>query len=246
MRAQEMPAASKASRVSRMIASASRMRACTTPRRRGSGRGSRRCPATSTCGRRARPSASATAPAAGLPGAVQADVELDQQRGASRRARTERGGQALGGRDAVDGDRQLDAVRRDAAPAGRTSRRRTAGSARGCAARRPRAKTSASPVLATVRPPAPSSTWRMPDLRRLVRLGVRPERDAVLRRRRSAGARGWPPAGRGRPSRPASRRRAAAGRPARRAGGACARPLGSPCWSSDRCLSMRSFPGPLQ
>ena len=157
-----------------------------------------------------------------LAGAVQADVELDQQRGA-RAVPAERGGQPLGGRDAVDGHRQLDAVRRDARQpvallraerrvvdedarrAGLVEDLRLAGLGDGQAA-------GAELDLAHA------------DLGRLVRLGVRPELDAMLVDVGSAGAAGWRPGGRGRPWRRASRRPARAGRPARPGGGACARP----------------------
>ena len=109
---------------------------------------------------------------------MQADVELDQQRGA-RAVPAERRRQPLGGGDAVDGDRQLHAVRRDAGEpvallraerrvvdedarrAGLVEDLRLAGLGDGQAAR-------AELDLAHA------------DLWRLVRLRVRPELDAVL------------------------------------------------------------------
>ena len=113
-----------------------------------------------------------------LAGAVQAHVELDQQR-RPRAVAPERGRQPLGGGDAVDGDRQLDAVggdarqpvallgaerrvvHEDARRAGLVEDLRLAGLGDGQAA-------GAELDLAHA------------DLGRLVRLGVRPELDAVL------------------------------------------------------------------
>ena len=113
-----------------------------------------------------------------LAGAVEADVELDQQlRGGA--APSERTREILG-RGATQSTATVSSTPAAAIRASRSHfRRRRAGSARGAAARPPPANTCASPVFATVRPPAPSSSWRLPDLRRLVRLRVRPELDPV-------------------------------------------------------------------
>ena len=113
MRAQERPAASKASRVSRMTASRLQDARVHGGLVAAAVAGVAGDAWTSTCGSRARPSATATAPAGVRWPVVQAHVELDQQR-RPRAVAPERGRQPLGGGDAVDGDGQLDAVGGDA------------------------------------------------------------------------------------------------------------------------------------
>ena len=180
-------------------------------------------PATSTAGRSESRRASATAPAGHLdPGAQQADVELDEQRRA-RAPPLERRRQPLRRGRAVDRHREVDALggeARQPLPLVLAERRVVDEDAR-------RARLGEDLGLAGLRDgqtTGPERELPQADLGRLVRLGVRPERDRRVRRRTTAGAPGSPRGGRGRPPRRASRPRRSVGRPGPRAGRASARP----------------------
>ena len=113
-----------------------------------------------------------------LPRAVQPDVHLHEQLG-RRSAALQRRGEALGGRNAVDGDRELEPVGREpgeAIPLVGAERRVVHEDAR-------RARLREDLRLARLRDRQPARAERQlpqPDLGRLVRLRVRPERDPVL------------------------------------------------------------------
>ena len=135
-------------------------------------------PATSTAGRRESACASASAPAAvGLPGAVQSDIHLDEQL-CLRAAALQRRGEPLGRREAVDGDGQLEALggeSRETIPLVGAERRVVDEDAR----RARLLEDLRLPGLRDREAAGAECQLPQPDLGRLVRLRVRPERDPV-------------------------------------------------------------------